>query len=195
MSGSARKGAGSSDTLRARVLRTRRLRRRDRAMQALWGLLIRLDTRRSCISQGQLARIVFSKITTMRPPNAQFISWFRSVARTSTLFRGKTSCSPSREIFVEGKLWSLRTISLLHSAGIDVCSCMALAADRSAAEAPQDAFALRQGFAHHDPVARMRQGGVGLLRVEIDALLSSGFQSPCGAAINTVSGISSPRNR
>src|SRR5258707_5050027 len=55
-------------------------------------------------------------------PNAQFISWFRSVAPYFHAFRGKTFVLAfGGEIFVEDKFVELsHDINLLHSAGIPV---------------------------------------------------------------------------
>src|SRR5258707_8329809 len=127
-------------------------------------------------------------------PNAQFISWFRSVAPYFHAFRGKTFVLAfGGEIFVEGKFVELaHDINLLHSAGIRV---VLVHGSRPQIEAQLKQRKTRSRYAKGlritDPVALdCVKEAVGLLRVEIDALLSLGLpNSPmAGAAINSVSG-------
>lgn len=127
-------------------------------------------------------------------PDAQFISWFRSVAPYFHAFRGKTFVLAfGGEIFAEGKFVELaHDINLLHSAGIRVVLVHG--------SRPQIEIQLKHrkaksryagGLRITDPVAlECVKEAVGLLRVEIDALLSLGLpNSPmAGAVINTVSG-------
>jgi amino-acid N-acetyltransferase len=127
-------------------------------------------------------------------PDAQFISWFRSVAPYFHTFRGKTFVLAfGGEIFAEGKFVELaHDINLLHSAGIRVVLVHG--------SRPQIEIQLKHrkaksryaaGLRITDPVAlECVKEAVGLLRVEIDALLSLGLpNSPmAGAVINTVSG-------
>jgi len=127
-------------------------------------------------------------------PDAQFITWFRSVAPYFHTFRGKTFVLAfGGEIFVEGKFVELaHDINLLHSAGIRVVLVHG--------SRPQIEIQLKhrkaksryaKGLRITDPVAlECVKEAVGLLRVEIDALLSLGLpNSPmAGAVINTVSG-------
>ncbi len=127
-------------------------------------------------------------------PDAQFISWFRSVAPYFHAFRGKTFVLAfGGEIFVEGRFVELaHDINLLHSAGIRV---ILVHGSRPQIEAQlkrrkaQSRYA--RGLRITDSLAlECVKEAVGLLRVEIDALLSLGLpNSPmAGAAINTVSG-------
>src|SRR3979490_1094122 len=127
-------------------------------------------------------------------PNAQFISWFRSVAPYFHAFRGKTFVLAfGGGIFIEGKFVELaHDINLLHSAGIRV---VLVHGSRPQIEAQLKRRKTRSHYAKGlritDPVAlECVKEAVGLLRVEIDALLSLGLpNSPmAGAAINTVSG-------
>ncbi len=127
-------------------------------------------------------------------PDAQFISWFRSVAPYFHAFRGKTFVIAfGGEIFVEGRFVELaHDINLLHSAGIRVVLAHG---SRPQIEAQLRRRKTRSRYAKGlritDPVAlECVKEAVGLLRVEIDALLSLGLpNSPmAGAAINTVSG-------
>jgi amino-acid N-acetyltransferase len=127
-------------------------------------------------------------------PDAQFISWFRSVAPYFHAFRGKTFVLAfGGEIFVEGRFVELaHDINLLHSAGIRV---VLVHGSRPQIEAQLKRRKARPRYAKGlritDPVAlECVKEAVGLLRVEIDALLSLGLpNSPmAGAVINTVSG-------
>jgi amino-acid N-acetyltransferase len=126
--------------------------------------------------------------------DAQFISWFRSVAPYFHAFRGKTFVLAfGGEIFAERKFVELaHDINLLHSAGIRV---VLVHGSRPQIEAQLKGRKARSRYAKGlritDPIAlECVKEAVGLLRVEIDALLSLGLpNSPmAGAAINTVSG-------
>jgi len=124
----------------------------------------------------------------------QFVGWFRSVAPYFHAFRGKTFVLAfGGEMFEERRFVELaHDINLLHSAGIRV---VLVHGSRPQIEAQlkrrnvQSSYA--KGLRITDPVAlECVKEAVGLLRVEIDALLSLGLpNSPmAGAAINTVSG-------
>ncbi len=126
--------------------------------------------------------------------NPQFVSWFRSVAPYFHAFRGKTFVLAfGGEIFAEGRFVELaHDINLLHSTGIRV---ILVHGSRPQIEAQLKQRKIRSRYAKGlritDPVAlECVKEAVGLLRVEIDALLSLGLpNSPmAGAAINTVSG-------
>jgi amino-acid N-acetyltransferase len=130
----------------------------------------------------------------MPAPDAQFISWFRSVAPYFHAFRGKTFVLAfGGEIFSEGRFVELaHDINLLHSAGIRL---VLVHGSRPQIEEQLKRRKVRSRYAKGlritDPVAlECVKEAVGLLRVEIDALLSLGLpNSPmAGAAINTVSG-------
>lgn len=127
-------------------------------------------------------------------PDAQFISWFRSVAPYFHAFRGKTFVLAfGGEIFAQRKFVELaHDINLLHSTGIRV---VLVHGSRPQIEAQLKRRKVRSRYAKSlritDPVAlECVKEAVGLLRVEIDALLSLGLpNSPmAGAVINTVSG-------
>lgn len=127
-------------------------------------------------------------------PDTQFISWFRSVAPYFHAFRGKTFVLAfGGEIFAGGKFVELaHDINLLHSAGIRL---VLVHGSRPQIEEQLKRRKARSRYAKGlritDPVAlECVKEAVGLLRVEIDALLSLGLpNSPmAGAAINTVSG-------
>ncbi|MGB5079251.1 MAG: amino-acid N-acetyltransferase [Burkholderiales bacterium] len=127
-------------------------------------------------------------------PDAQFISWFRSVAPYFHAFRGKTFVLAfGGEMFAEGRFVELaHDINLLHSAGIRL---VLVHGSRPQIEEQLRRRKARSRYAKElritDPVAlECVKEAVGLLRVEIDALLSLGLpNSPmAGAAINTVSG-------
>src|SRR6266581_1969171 len=127
-------------------------------------------------------------------PDAQFISWFRSVAPYFHAFRGKTFVLAfGGEIFAERRFVDLaHDVSLLHSTGIRV---VLVHGSRPQIEAQLKRRKARSRYAKGlrvtDPIAlECVKEAVGLLRVEIDALLSLGLpNSPmAGAAINTVSG-------
>jgi len=127
-------------------------------------------------------------------PDTQFISWFRSVAPYFHAFRGKTFVLAfGGEVLSEGKFVELaHDINLLHSAGIRL---VLVHGSRPQIEAQLKRRRARSRYANGlritDPVAlECVKEAVGLLRVEIDALLSLGLpNSPmAGAAINTASG-------
>ena len=126
--------------------------------------------------------------------DAQFISWFRSVAPYFHAFRGKTFVLAfGGEIFLERKFVELaHDINLLHSAGIRL---VLVHGSRPQIEAQLKGRKARSHYARGlritDALAlECVKEAVGLLRVEIDALLSLGLpNSPmAGAVINTVSG-------
>jgi len=130
----------------------------------------------------------------MPAPEAQFINWFRAVAPYFHAFRGKTFVLAfGGEIFAQRKFVELaHDINLLHSAGIRV---VLVHGSRPQIEALLKRRNVRSHYAKGlrvtDPIAlECVKEAVGLLRVEIDALLSLGLpNSPmAGAAINTVSG-------
>ncbi len=130
----------------------------------------------------------------MPPSPAQFVSWFRSVAPYFHSFRGKTFVLAfGGEIFAERRFVELaHDISLLHSTGIRV---ILVHGSRPQIEAQLKRRKVRPRYAKGlritDSVALdCVKEAVGLLRVEIDALLSLGLpNSPmAGAAINSVSG-------
>jgi amino-acid N-acetyltransferase len=127
-------------------------------------------------------------------PDVQFISWFRSVAPYFHAFRGKTFVIAfGGEVLSEGKFVELaHDINLLHSAGIRL---VLVHGSRPQIEAQLKRRHARSRYANGlritDPVAlECVKEAVGLLRVEIDALLSLGLpNSPmAAAAINTASG-------
>ncbi|HET7766194.1 MAG TPA: amino-acid N-acetyltransferase [Burkholderiales bacterium] len=126
--------------------------------------------------------------------NPQFVSWFRSVAPYFHAFRGKTFVLAfGGEIFAERRFVELaHDINLLHSTGIRI---VLVHGSRPQIESQLKQRRTRSHYAKGlritDPVAlECVKEAVGLLRVEIDALLSLGLpNSPmAGAAINTVSG-------
>ncbi|MBM3347649.1 MAG: amino-acid N-acetyltransferase, partial [Betaproteobacteria bacterium] len=123
-----------------------------------------------------------------------FVKWFRSVAPYFHAFRGKTFVIAfGGEVVADGKFSVLaHDINLLQAAGIRIVLVHG--------SRPQIEMQLRQrrakavykdGLRITNAVAlECVKEAVGLLRVEIDALLSQGLpNSPmAGAAINTVSG-------
>ena len=127
-------------------------------------------------------------------PDPHFVTWFRSVAPYFHAFRGRTFVIGfGGELVAEGRFVSLaHDLNLLHSAGIRLVLAHG--------SRPQIEAQLRQrkarsryhrGLRVTDPVAlECVKEAVGLLRVEIDALLSLGLPSTpmAGAAINAVSG-------
>src|SRR3979490_2569595 len=130
----------------------------------------------------------------MPPHPTQFVSWVRSVAPYFHAFRGKTFVLAfGGEIFAERRFVELaHDISLLHSTGIRV---VLVHGSRPQIEEQLKRRKVRSRYAKGlritDPVAlECVKEAVGLLRVEIDALLSLGLpNSPmAGGAINTVSG-------
>ena len=127
-------------------------------------------------------------------PDSQFVSWFRSVAPYFRAFRGRTFVIGfGGEVTAHKKFVALaHDLNLLHSAGIRLVLVHG--------SRPQIELQLkqRQQRSHYKDGLRITDAtalecvkeAVGLLRVEIDALLSLGLpNSPmAGAAINTVSG-------
>jgi amino-acid N-acetyltransferase len=127
-------------------------------------------------------------------PDAAFVTWFRSVAPYFHAFRGRTFVVAfGGELVAEGRLVSLaHDLSLLHSAGIRL---VLVHGSRPQIEAQLKRREARscyhEGLRVTDSVAlECVKEAVGLLRVEIDALLSLGLPNTpmAGAAINTVSG-------
>lgn len=127
-------------------------------------------------------------------PDSNFVTWFRSVAPYFHAFRGRTFVIAfGGELVAEGRFVTLaHDLNLLHSAGIRV---VLVHGSRPQIEAQLKARKTRsryhRGLRVTDPVAlECVKAAVGLLRVEIDALLSLGLPNTpmAGAAINTVSG-------
>src|SRR5215475_5525948 len=127
-------------------------------------------------------------------PDADFVTWFRSVAPYFHAFRGRTFVIAfGGELVAERRFVSLaQDLSLLHSAGIRL---VLVHGSRPQIEAQLKTRRLRsryhKGLRVTDPAAlECVKEAVGLLRVEIDALLSLGLPNTpmAGAAINTVSG-------
>jgi len=126
--------------------------------------------------------------------DAQFVAWFRSVAPYFHAFRGRTFVLGfGGEVAAQGKFPLLaHDVNLLHSAGIRL---VLVHGSRPQIDAHLEARKLRaryrDGVRVTDPVAlECVKEAVGVLRVEIEALLSQGLpNSPmAGAAINTASG-------
>ncbi len=131
----------------------------------------------------------------MSPVNdSHFVTWFRSAAPYFHAFRGKTFVVAfGGELFAEGKFVALaHDLNLLHSAGIRLVLVHGSRPQIEAQLAQRRAKSrYAKGLRITDPVAlECVKEAVGLLRVEIDALLSLGLpNSPmAGAAINTASG-------
>jgi amino-acid N-acetyltransferase len=127
-------------------------------------------------------------------PDASFVTWFRSVAPYFHAFRGRTFVIAfGGELVAEGRFVTLaHDLNLLHSAGIRV---VLVHGSRPQIEAQLRARRKRsryhKGLRVTDPVAlECVKAAVGLLRVEMGALLSLGLPNTpmAGAAINTVSG-------
>jgi amino-acid N-acetyltransferase len=127
-------------------------------------------------------------------PDASFVTWFRSVAPYFHAFRGRTFVIAfGGELVAEGRFVSLaHDLNLLHSAGIRL---VLVHGSRPQIEAQLKRRGGRsryhRGLRVTDPAAlECVKAAVGLLRVEIDALLSLGLPNTpmAGAAINTVSG-------
>ena len=126
--------------------------------------------------------------------HSQFVAWFRSAAPYFNAFRGKTFVIAfGGEVVANGKFGVLtQDINLLRSTGIRLVLVHG--------SRPQIEAQLKQRRARSRYHAGMRitdavalecvKEAAGLLRVELDALLSQGLpNSPmAGAAINTVSG-------
>jgi amino-acid N-acetyltransferase len=127
-------------------------------------------------------------------PDANFVTWFRSVAPYFHAFRGKTFVVAfGGELVAEDRFVTLaHDLNLLHSAGIRI---VLVHGSRPQIEAGLRARRSRsryhKGLRVTDAVAlECVKAAVGWLRVEIDALLSLGLPNTpmAGAAINTVSG-------
>jgi amino-acid N-acetyltransferase len=127
-------------------------------------------------------------------PDANFVTWFRSVAPYFHGFRGRTFVIAfGGELVAEGRFVALaHDLNLLHSAGIRV---VLVHGSRPQIEAQLAARRQRpryhKGLRVTDPAAlECVKAAVGWLRVEMDALLSLGLPNTpmAGAAINTVSG-------
>ena len=126
--------------------------------------------------------------------DSQFVSWFRSVAPYFHAFRGRTFVIAfGGEVVDQGKFAAIaHDLNLLHSAGIQV---VVVHGSRPQIEAQLKQHKARSRYADGIRITDALaldcvKEAVGLLRVEIDALLSQGLpNSPmAGAAINTVSG-------
>lgn len=126
--------------------------------------------------------------------HSQFVAWFRSAAPYFNAFRGKTFVIAfGGEVVADGKFGVLtQDINLLRSTGIRLVLVHG--------SRPQIEAQLKQRRARSRYHAGVRitdavalacvKEAAGLLRIELDALLSQGLpNSPmAGAAINTVSG-------
>ena len=126
--------------------------------------------------------------------HSQFVAWFRSAAPYFNAFRGKTFVIAfGGEVVADGKFGVLtQDINLLRSTGIRL---VLVHGSRPQIEAQLKRRRARSryhaGVRITDAVAlECVKEAAGLLRVELDALLSQGLpNSPmAGAAINTVSG-------
>jgi amino-acid N-acetyltransferase len=127
-------------------------------------------------------------------PDSLFVSWFRSVAPYFRAFRDRTFIIAfGGEVAAQKKFVALaHDLNLLHSAGIRL---VLVHGSRPQVEAQ---LKQRHARSHYKDGLRITDAAalecvkeaVGLLRVEIDALLSLGLpNSPmAGAAINTASG-------
>ena len=126
--------------------------------------------------------------------DAQFVAWFRSVAPYFHAFRGKTFVIAfGGEVVADGKFIALaHDINLLQSAGIRLVLVPGARPQIETQLKRRGATSrYKRGVRITDPVAlECVKEAVGVLRVEIEALLSQGLpNSPmAGAAINTVSG-------
>jgi amino-acid N-acetyltransferase len=126
--------------------------------------------------------------------HSQFVAWFRSAAPYFNAFRGKTFVIAfGGEVVADGKFGVLtQDINLLRSAGIRL---VLVHGSRPQIEAQ---LKLRRARSRYHAGLRITDAvalacvkeAAGLLRVELDALLSQGLpNSPmAGADINTVSG-------
>ena len=126
--------------------------------------------------------------------HSQFVAWFRSAAPYFNAFRGKTFVIAfGGEVVADGKFVVLaQDINLLRSAGIRL---VLVHGSRPQIEAQ---LKLRRARSRYHAGVRITDAvalacvkeAAGLLRVELDALLSQGLpNSPmAGADINTVSG-------
>ena len=126
--------------------------------------------------------------------DAQFVAWFRSVAPYFHAFRGRTFVVAfGGEVVAQGKFIRLaHDINLLHSAGIRL---VLVHGSRPQIEAQLKARKTRSRYKNGvrvtDPVAlECVKEAVGVLRVEIEALLSMGLpNSPmAGAELRVASG-------
>jgi amino-acid N-acetyltransferase len=127
-------------------------------------------------------------------PDTAFVTWFRSVAPYFHAFRGRTFVLAfGGEFVAEGRFVSLaHDINLLHSAGIRL---VLVHGSRPQIEAQLKKRKTRSRYhkglrVTDDMALECVKEAVGLLRVEMDALLSLGLPNTpmAGAAINTVSG-------
>ncbi len=127
-------------------------------------------------------------------PDDKFVSWFRSVAPFFHAFRGCTFVVAfGGELVDEGQFVALaHDLNLLHSAGIRLVLVHGSRPQIESQLAQRNAkSAYHKGLRITDPVALdCVKEAVGLLRVEIDALLSLGLPNTpmAGGVINTVSG-------
>ncbi|MFN0306222.1 MAG: amino-acid N-acetyltransferase [Burkholderiales bacterium] len=131
---------------------------------------------------------------TPSPESPEFVAWFRSVAPYFHSFRGKTFVVAfGGEVVDRARFFEFaHDLNLLHSAGIRV---VLVHGSRPQIEAQ---LKQRKGRSRYhkqlritDPIAlECVKEAVGLLRVEIDAVLSQGLPNTpmAGAAINTASG-------
>ena len=111
-------------------------------------------------------------------PDANFVTWFRSVAPYFHAFRGRTFVIAfGGELVAEGRFVSLaHDLNLLHSAGIRL---VLVHGSRPQIEAQlktrKHRSTYHKGLRVTDPVGlECVKEAVGLLRVEIDALLADG---------------------
>jgi amino-acid N-acetyltransferase len=126
--------------------------------------------------------------------HSQFVAWFRSAAPYFNAFRGKTFVIAfGGEVVADGKFAVLtQDINLLRSTGIRL---VLVHGSRPQIEAQ---LKLRHARSRYHAGVRITDAvalacvkeAAGLLRVELDALLSQGLPNTpmAGAAINTVSG-------
>lgn len=132
--------------------------------------------------------------TDARCADSDFVNWFRSVAPYFHAFRGRTFVVAfGGEVVDEGKFVDLaHDLNLLHSAGIRLVLVHGSRPQIEAQLAQRSTKSRYHGSLRvTDPIAlECVKEAVGLLRVEIDALLSLGLPNTpmAGAAINTVSG-------
>ena len=126
--------------------------------------------------------------------NRDFVAWFRSVAPYMHAFRGKTLVIAfGGEVVADGKFTTLaQDLNLLFAAGMRLVLVHGSRPQIEAGLKRRKARArYKDGVRITDPRAlESVKEAVGVLRVEIDALLSQGLpNSPmAGGAINTVSG-------
>lgn len=134
------------------------------------------------------------KKATPPPESPGFVAWFRSVAPYFHSFRGKTFVVAfGGEVVDRARFFEFaHDLNLLHSAGIRV---VLVHGSRPQIEAQLKQRKVRSryhgGLRITDPIAlECVKEAVGLLRVEIDAVLSQGLPNTpmAGAAINTASG-------